>query len=141
MARLFLAVDAGPVEKSLLPWMKKLKIAADRKDLSVRWVPAENRHITLVFLGEATPEQREKIESTVRPVTDANPGFSLRVEGLGAFPEPRSARVLWLGVQNSKKLRALRDRLAEPLRQLGFPIEEDYSPHLTIGRLRSPKSL
>lgn len=141
MGRLFLAASAEPLNDAIAPWVKKLKIGADRKELSIRWVPEDLRHITLIFFGERTPEEKESILEAVAPVAEATAPMALKVEGLDAFPELRAGRVIWMGVQNSKKLRALRDRLADPLRSRGFDVGEAYTPHLTLGRLKSPKSL
>lgn len=141
MNRLFLAIAADSLEGALNPWMKKLKTGADRKELNMRWVPADLRHITILFFGEKTPEERQRIVAAITPIIAETPPFTLKIEGLDAFPEQQQGRVVWMGVQNSKKLRALRDRLAEPLRAEAFTIEERFTPHMTLGRLRSPKSL
>ncbi|MBX2986469.1 MAG: RNA 2',3'-cyclic phosphodiesterase [Bdellovibrionaceae bacterium] len=140
--RLFLAVPAASLEAGMAPWVKKLKIGADRKELSLRWVPAELRHVTVLFFGEVPATARSALETALREGAAQCPGFNLKIEGLGAFPEMRAGRVIWFGVQNSRKLRETRNHLVEAVRPLGwdFP-EEAYSPHLTLGRLRSPQSL
>lgn len=139
--RLFLAISAVSLDQALAPWIRKLKIGAERKEIFVKWTPAENRHITLLFLGPTLPEQRSALEAKVTEIAAGTAPLNLKIEDIGAFPDMRSGRVVWLGVQNSRKLRALRDRLLEPLRDQGFALEETYTPHFTIGRLRNPKSL
>lgn len=140
MPRLFLAVAADTLD-GFEPWMRKLKVGADRKELHVRWVPEDLRHITVFFFGEVEDGRAEAVGDAVRGPLSEIDAFALRISGMDAFPDQRSGRVLWLGVQNSLKLRALRDRLAPPLAEAGFKVEERFTPHLTVGRLRNPKSV
>lgn len=139
--RLFLAASAEPLQKSLAPWLKKMKIGADRKELTMRWTPPELLHITLMFFGECTEEQQGLISEAARDVTTQIPAFQLKIEDTGAFPELRSGRVVWFGVQNSRKWRALHDELATRLAPQGFALEGAHVPHLTVGRMKSPRSL
>lgn len=140
--RLFLAISAGELAGRLKPLSKKLKMNADQKDFSIRWTPAESLHITLFFFGETGPEQQIQIEKAAEAACRQREGFDLAIDGLGAFPSEQSGRVLWLGVQNSKKLRGFHEELAAELKAQGCMVEsEGYIPHLTIGRLRNPRSL
>lgn len=139
--RLFLAASAEPLRDELAPWLKKMKIGADRKEMSVRWVAPDLQHVTLLFFGDKTWDEQLQIVETARAVAADWPAFQLKIEGLSAFPEPRSGRVIWFGVQNSRKWRALRDELVGQLNPRGFNLEAAHVPHLTAGRLRSPRSL
>jgi 2'-5' RNA ligase len=93
-----------------------------------RIVPADEIHLTLRFLG-ATPEEEIPglvafLGRTLRPF--ARP--AIRVAGTGAFPDDRSARVLWAGVEDAG------NRLAHLAAAVGET--KPYTPHLTVARCR-----
>jgi 2'-5' RNA ligase len=140
MRKLFLAIAAKDgLETIAPPIIKKLKMHAEQKEIEVRWVPVDNYHVTLVFLGNTPDEKIPEIESITENIVQKFAPFSLKITDIGAFPDEFSSRVLWFGVQNSKALRSLQDNLATDLKDIIYKSEEgDYTPHLTIGRLRNP---
>ena len=105
----------------------------------VKWVEPHNLHLTVKFLGPV-PEHLVPRLSEVLEVLESFPSFRLHLVGLGAFPRARGARVLWIGIQEgAEQLGRLARRVEEALEPLGFTRERrPYSPHLTIGRLRTP---
>lgn len=139
--RLFLALSAEPLAPALKPLLKKLKENLDRREITARWVPAELLHVTILFFGETSLEKRDTLIRLFDALLPAKEAFTLKIEGLSAFNSPDEARVLWIGVQNSRRLRGLRSDLIEPLVAEGWPLGDDYEPHLTIGRLRNPQGL
>lgn len=140
MKRLFLAIATHDgLENIVAPIIKKLRINADQRELDIRWTHSSNFHVTLVFLGNVDESRIPEIEKTVETIAINTAPFDLKISGMGAFPDPFSSRVLWFGVQNSKYLRFLQGELSEQLRAARFPSEDrEYSPHLTIARLRNP---
>lgn len=110
---------------------------------SVSWVPAQNLHLTLKFLGELQPDALETVkEGLIEGVSEAAP-FTLAFHGLGAFPGLARPRVIWVGVvQGGRECQALQARVDAALARRGFPKEaRPYTPHLTIGRVRDPRGL
>lgn len=103
-----------------------------------RWVPAENLHATLAFLGEM-PDPAAVCEAVAAGVRGL-PRAHLRLEGLGAFPSTRRARVIWAGL--SGDVGTLSDaaaRVAKALRPLGHhPEPRPFAAHVTLARLRVP---
>ncbi|MBM3475372.1 MAG: RNA 2',3'-cyclic phosphodiesterase [Armatimonadetes bacterium] len=105
----------------------------------VKWVEAANFHFTLCFIGEApeagpVAEAAEGAEEGLLPV-------SLALRGVGAFPDPRRPRVIWVGLERGgEALAALSRRLSDRLAAaLGLPPEpRGFVPHLTIGRVKTP---
>jgi 2'-5' RNA ligase len=112
-----------------------------KKELEHRWVPVENYHCTLNFLGETNPELLPELKNLLESVSKRHKAFDLKVHGVEAFPETEAGRVIYVGVQNAKELRALQEDCLEVLREKFHPEERPYVPHLTIARLRNPKNL
>lgn len=142
--RLFFALNAtNPLAQSFLPIFKKIKINADKKEISVKWVPPENFHITLTFLGDTDVESIPQIQEVLKKVCTEFSPFDLKVEDVGAFSNEHDARVLWLGVQNKRALNEFKNQLDSELQAQGLFGGElrNYKPHLTFGRLRNPRSV
>jgi RNA 2',3'-cyclic 3'-phosphodiesterase len=100
-----------------------------------------NVHLTLAFLGEVPEESAPAAAAALAEAARASPGpLALHLAAAGAFPSPRRARVLWLGVGGDLAgLAALQAALARALAARALPGgEARFSPHLTIGRSRSP---
>ena len=105
------------------------------RGLPVRWVEADNLHLTLKFLGEVRPERLGEVEAAVSGVASSTEPFSLGLGGFGAFPTLRKPRVIWLGVEATPELRCLKQDLEWALADCGFEAEtRDFHPHLTLGR-------
>ena len=104
--------------------------------------PAANWHLTLRFLGPAT---RAPVQAVRDHLASAGLGdaFAARFGGLGAFPRPRSARVLWMGIgEGADGLRALAAHAEAAARAAGFPPEDrPYRPHLTLARIAPPRDV
>ncbi|MEJ2637653.1 MAG: RNA 2',3'-cyclic phosphodiesterase, partial [Calditrichia bacterium] len=98
----------------------------------VKWVRPESIHLTLKFLGNLTPEELQKLFSGMDEVFREQWGnFSLQAGGVGAFPNFRRPRVLWVGLREPgmEELRKLQGRIEEKLAVQGFPKEERaFSP-------------
>lgn len=107
------------------------------------WTPIESIHLTVKFLGEIESSELPPLADEIRRVTVNSGGFSLRLQGVGAFPNLRAPNILWCGIQGDiEKLRALQQVVESACAELGFPCEErPFAPHLTLGRIRSRRNL
>jgi 2'-5' RNA ligase len=103
---------------------------------SVRWVPASNIHLTLKFLGEVSIANVQSLARMLKTEAMHHVPFDVEVTGLGAFPNVRRPRVIWVGSEAPANLTALQRAIEAETRALGYPAEErPFSPHLTLGRI------
>ncbi len=138
--RLFVAVNLDPALRPAVDQVRRRLVQAwPQGERLVKWVEPENLHLTLKFLGEVGEEKAEEVLAALEGLAGKGE-FEVRYSGLGAFPRPRGARVLWIGVvEGADRLASLAAWVEERLQPLGFPREtRPFSPHLTIGRLRTP---
>ena len=142
--RLFVALEPpDAVRRRLASLAVELRRAAGRAAEEVRWVPPENVHLTIQFLG-AVPEARLRdVTDALRAAAGGSRPLSLEVRGAGGFPNARRARVVWAGVLgDTAALEALAAELGRRLAPLGFPPEErPFSAHLTLGRARDRRGV
>jgi 2'-5' RNA ligase len=134
--RLFLAVEVPRSARSVVaaavePWREALPNA--------RWVPSENWHVTLKFLGSTDAELVPWVAQIVEGIVAAHPPVTARVHGLGAFPSVRRARVLWAGIDDPANglvaiVGDLETGLAEEFRREA----QRFHPHLTVARAEPP---
>jgi 2'-5' RNA ligase len=104
---------------------------------SVRWVTPENIHLTLKFLGEISSSNIDLLTQTLKTEAGRHAAFDIRVGNVGAFPNPRRARVLWIGLDTPPALVRLQHGIEAATSRLGYPADDKaFSAHLTIGRVR-----
>ena len=139
--RLFVALEPPDgVRRRLAAIEAEVKRAAGRAAADVKWVAADNIHLTLQFLGSVPEEQLPAVKSAVSGAAAGAPALELEVRGAGGFPNARRPRVVWAGLAGDlAPLAALVNDLGARLAPLGFPPEDRaFSPHLTLGRARDP---
>ena len=111
--------------------------------LNARWVKVDNIHLTVVFMGSIETEDIPAIARGVQEVCQTYAPFDISLKGIGCFPNTRSPRVLWLGLDGDlEPLSEFRDALQGHL--TGFGIKEEkrkFKPHLTLARFRKPKKM
>lgn len=140
--RLFVALDPpDAVRRRLAAIGVELRRGAGRAADEVRWVPPENVHLTLQFLGAVPEERVPDVEAALRAAAAATRPLSLEVKGVGGFPNARRPRVLWAGLAGDlAALEALAADVGRRLAPLGFPPEDrPFSAHLTLGRAREAR--
>src|SRR5262249_5977373 len=137
--RTFIAVDPGQAIRDRLVSLQE-RLA--QSGAPVKWVETDNLHVTLLFLGEVDERDTPVVCRAVGDTCTAHVTFTMAVETVGCFPNPRPPRTLWVGVgAGTQELCALHDTLEPPLLDLGCYRREErrYSPHITVGRVRSER--
>lgn len=106
-------------------------------DTLVRWVPPENMHLSLKFLGDVSPSNVEFLMQMLRNEAENVNCFTIHVTGLGSFPNLKRPRVIYIGIHAPAGLEALHRGIESASRRLGYESEErPFSPHLTMGRVK-----
>lgn len=126
-ARLFFAVWPTPEAQRAFGALAR----ALRRECGGRAVPADNIHLTLVFLGNVGRERLAALEALAGAVSA--PRFDLSFTRLQYWPHNR---IVWAGVERSPQaLTALVEALGRLLAQEGFRLEQrPYVPHVTLLR-------
>ncbi|MBI4445448.1 MAG: RNA 2',3'-cyclic phosphodiesterase [Acidobacteria bacterium] len=137
--RSFVAV-ALPEE--LLQRLAELSSQLRRLRLDGSFPRPESIHLTLKFLGEVERKSLSRIEDGLQQcVSDICP-FELIPGALGAFPDLKHPRVVWMGFQPSPSLQHLHERVEKALTREGFAAENrEFRPHLTLARLKSSRNV
>jgi 2'-5' RNA ligase len=136
-SRAFVAANLDPgLRDRVARIQERLKEA--RADVS--WVRPENLHLTLKFLGEVEDAALDAVADAIGSVAAGHAPVPLVLAGLGAFPQPRTARVVWIGVGGGAEgLAELHAELEAGLERLGFQRDaRPFTSHLTLGRVRGP---
>ncbi|WP_291299389.1 RNA 2',3'-cyclic phosphodiesterase [Elioraea sp.] len=133
MVRLFVALDLPSQVR------ERLRLLTGAKLPGARWVPPENMHLTLRFVGEVDHGRADDIDAALAGI--AARGFELTLEGVGAFESGRrlQALSLWAGVVRNPALEHLRAKVESAVVRAGCePERRKFSPHVTLARLDQP---
>ena len=128
MLRLFVGIGFPPALKLQLSLLRSGVPGA-------KWVDPGNFHLTLRFIGETDEVVAADIDDALVRLRARR--FTLQLAGTGVFGDkPRS---LWVGVDRSPELVALRDKIEQALIRAGLPPEQrKFAPHVTQARLHNP---
>lgn len=129
--RLFVGLDL-PAElvRNLEGLLEELRPAA-----RIQWSPPANLHITTKFIGQWPEERLDELKAALAAIP-ARPPIAVRIRDLGFFPNARSPRVFWCGIDapGLDRLAADTDRVTAVL---GIESEKrEFSPHLTLARIK-----
>ena len=137
MIRTFIAVNLAASTAEEIA-----KVQAELREIKagIRWVRAENMHLTLKFLGDIDRSRVVPILEVLHATLQAQPAFLVHAQGLGGFPNLTRPRVVWAGLTQATRdtLTAVSHTLETALVPLDFPVEKrPFRPHVTLGRVRS----
>jgi 2'-5' RNA ligase len=132
---------AAELNAEIAAGVRRIQGALTEQSTGVRWVRPEGIHLTLKFLGEVDPDLIEGIVRKAAELVQGLGPFTVGIRGGGGFPSAKNPRVIWIGVEDpSGMLTQLQARVEAGMEELGFMKEgRTYTPHLTVGRLRSGK--
>lgn len=137
--RTFIAIDVSDdIRESLAQVIAHLK----NTGADVKWVAPENIHLTLKFLGDIDEKKSQQVEKALDGIAKVSRQFEINIKDLGAFPEIGFPRVVWAGLgRGASESRIVAAQVDAAMEGLGFERERrPFEPHLTLGRVRSPKN-
>jgi len=125
--RLFVALD--------LPWEVKETLSDLAGGLiGARWVPPDNYHLSLRFIGDISRHQAEDIDLALAGLRAR--GFSLSLSGVGVFEKAGKPVTLYAGVERSAGLDHLRTKIETALQRVGMDAERKrFIPHVSLAKL------
>jgi|SRR5271166_3456514 len=129
--RLFVALDIdAAIRNQIAEFRNQMRQLAP----DVRWVGPETFHVTLQFLGET--KKLDEIQRALGQVQGSPVAIAFR--NAGFFPNPKSPRVFWVGIEADEHLQELVSSMARALQPLGFERDTGpFQPHLTLARVGS----
>lgn len=137
--RAFIAVPIGnDLGAALAAAQSGLKESA----ADARWVAPRNIHLTLVFLGDIAESAVEPLAIALDELALLSRPCTLEVRGLGFFGRPSSPRVIWAGLRGDlDNVAHMQKRSLAAANAAGCrPDAKPFSPHLTIGRVKSARN-
>ncbi len=143
MKRLFVGVRPPQVILDYLEaTLQQMRIVFDKSRMEVQWVPQENWHITLCFLGDIEDEQENLIIEHLKSFEVDFNEAKVEVSGFSAFPNTNAARVIFADVKESRDLISLQTDLEEGLKGvISFEDQKTFRPHITLGRIRKQRNV
>lgn len=138
--RLFNAIEIpDEIKAGLTEAQRRLKSSGV---VDASWTRPEGIHLTLKFLGEVPESKVQDIMNGLRHAAEGIGPFRLEVGGIGTFPNPKNARVVWVGLSGDiEKLSRLQAAVEETISEIGFERDERaFTPHLTLGRIKYIRS-
>lgn len=109
----------------------------------VRWAESGHFHLTLAFLGDVAHLDMASVCKAVQEAASPFAPFELAIQGLGMFPSPAKPRVLWAGIvgADGDPLGRLQRAIAEAVNAVGYPADDRFHPHVTLGRMKPGQRL
>lgn len=137
--RCFIAIDiSADVREAIGNVVGKVRTISK----GIRWIPPENIHITLKFLGDVKEDRIQEIERLLLQLCVKYSPFTVNVSGMGAFPSLKRPNVLWVGINDSAELRNIYQDIEKAMSTAGFKEEgRKFSPHLTIARVKDTRGI
>lgn len=138
--RLFIAIEL-PESVAAALHTYTLTLAQQVLPRTVKWVEAQNMHLTLLFLGETEASKVRLVQAVMNVAAASHRPFSLQPTVLGCFPSPARPRTIWAGLAGEVKVaQSLKKTLDAGLEPLGWPPEKrPFVPHLTLGRVKDER--
>lgn len=134
MIRVFFALSISEqFEQTLADRAVLLREQLFREPL--RWIPPQNYHVTLAFLGDVSSADIPRLAELGREVASRQPVHRLSVRGMQWFPGVHKPRLLVAALSLSPSLNKLQADLQQQLNRRGFPIDrQKFRPHISLAR-------
>ncbi len=133
--RAFIAVD---ISEEIRAKTSKIIREFQSLDINVKFVEPGNLHFTVKFLGEIKENQIDSMRERIKNACEALEPFKISLKGVSYFGKPNYIRTLFVGTDEG------RDEFVKMVNKIEKNLKSDregkFSPHLTIGRVKSGKN-
>jgi 2'-5' RNA ligase len=122
-------------DRELIKKIKDVAHEVRNDEYGINLTKDENLHFTLKFLGEINEKEKEEIINNLSKISLKS--FSIRLKGLGVFPDLNYIRIIWIGAESHELM-----QLAEEVDKNTIRIKsnEKFVPHLTIARVKAVRN-
>jgi RNA 2',3'-cyclic 3'-phosphodiesterase len=135
--RAFISIEVPEIVKQRVDQLQ-VRLKASGGD--VRWVRSVGLHVSLKFLGQVPSAKVPAIIESLETVVSHGHRPQISIGGIGAFPDLKNPRVVWVGLDADERLMRLQEGVENALEHLGFVTDERaFRPHLTVGRVRTAR--
>ena len=137
MLRVFLSIDIN--DEALLSKIKGIQSKLDLDSAKMKLVEEQNIHFTWRFFGDTSLSKIDLIHNEMSNLKYSS--FEVQIQGVGAFPNTRRPRIIWVGVSDgSTHMQQLKAETDSLLANIGYKVEKQkFTPHATIARIRFVK--
>jgi len=134
--RLFLAINLpSDIRRDLVAATAPMRVCAPE----LSWTDEAKLHLTLKFLDDQPAEKADAVRDATAQVAGRHRELVMHLGGIGAFPNFRRSRVVWIGMEQESRLELLHHDIELACEALGFDIEgRPFRPHLTLARVKHP---
>ncbi|MEX2143223.1 MAG: RNA 2',3'-cyclic phosphodiesterase [Anaerolineales bacterium] len=136
VVRAFIALE---LPQAMQVALDKEKVHLQKRliDLPLRWVKTGNIHLTLKFLGLTRTQDLPRISAVLKTQATGTAPIPFEFSDFGVFPNMQKPLVLWVGIKSPAGLQIMQQRIEAEMEKIGYPAEErEFSPHLTLARVR-----
>ena len=136
--RTFISVDVS--SKDTMRKLQEQLVSVTRwSPQKVKPVRKQNFHFTFIFLGETDLQTIDKIKAKLSEL-QFEP-IKITYTGIGGFPNPDYARVVWVGVdqEGGQKLISLAQKVISKMIDIGLGADKPFTPHMTLFRVTTGK--
>ena len=139
--RLFVAVEIGDETRRVAAATADLLRATIGPAVKARWVPPENMHLTVLFIGHVDEGRASGLIDALTPPLDIPP-FEIELGGCGVFPSKGPPRALWIGLADGLPgIASMHEAFNRRLVPFGFePESRPFRAHLTLARIKNAPS-
>lgn len=126
--RAFIAIE---LNKEIKNNLARIQTCYRKEYQEIRWVPQQNFHLTLKFLGEINVGDLQDIKSKLTVISSDLRPFAIRLKGAGFFPGSYNPKVFWAGITAEPELFILAEKINSSITQGD---NKKFSPHITLAR-------
>lgn len=132
--RAFLAIEIEDYIKDNID--RTQKIIKETDSARINYVKSQNIHLTLKFFGDIDENKKDEICDVVNKIASQYNPYKLKLVNVGAFRNINNPRVIWVGIKDKTTVDLIKELDVE-FEKIGFEKERNYTPHITIGRVKN----